>query len=317
MVKKILVTGASGYLGGMLCNYLVDTQQYQVLGVARHSRDYKFDFISQDLTENFSVKLYEFEPDIIIHCAAKSTPWGDYKDFYKNNVIATQNIVNFAKKVGAKLIHISTGAIFYEMKHQYKIKEDSPFPNKRINHYAETKLGAEQIVMSQLSNYVILRPRAVFGENDTVIFPRVMAAKKIPQPKKQIVMSDVLYIDNLIFYVEQSIKLDVIGVYNINNQEEVCLHDFIQKLMTYLNRAIKTTYINESIILMAARGIEYAYRLFNIKKEPPITVFGVCVLLYSKTFDYTKAKNTFGNPPFNNEQSIRKYGLWLKKNNIT
>lgn len=317
MVKKILVTGASGYLGSMLCNHLVDTQKYQVLGVVRHSRDYKFDFLFQDLIEDFSAKLYEFEPEIIIHCAAKSTPWGDYKDFYQNNVIATQNVVNFAKKIGAKLIHISTGAIFYEMMHQYKIKEDSPFPTKRINHYAETKLIAEQIVMSQLSNYVILRPRAVFGENDTVIFPRIMAAKKIPQPKKQIVLSDVLYIDNLIFYVEQSMKLDVIGVYNINNQEEVCLHDFIQKLMTNLNRSIKTTYVNESIILIVARCVENVYRLFNIKKEPPITIFGVCVLLYSKTFDYTKAKNTFGNPPFNNEQSIRKYGLWLKKNNIT
>jgi nucleoside-diphosphate-sugar epimerase len=59
------------------------------------------------------------------------------------------------------------------------VKESDKLPEKMINSYAATKLLAEQLVLSQNNNNfqtIALRPRAIIGAEDTVIFPRVLEA---------------------------------------------------------------------------------------------------------------------------------------------
>lgn len=312
---KILITGASGFIGGEFFKYLKENTTHKVLGLGRRECKYKDSYVVQDLLTPIKKEILDFKPEVIVHCAALSSPWGSENEYEKLNIKATENIINFANEVGAKLIHISTGAIFYKKENQYNIKEDEEPPKELINTYARTKLIAENLVKERSKNYVILRPRAVFGEHDTVIFPRIMKANKIPAPKKWVVKSDVLYIDNMNYYLIKSCEEKINGVFNINNQEEVNMHSFIEDILNKIEKPFNVIYINPRLLMVIAKLVENMYKMFNIKKEPILTEFGVCALCYSKTFDYTKTKKVFGSPPFDNDKSIKKYTAWLKKNN--
>ena len=106
-------------------------------------------------------KILEIKPDVIINTAAITNV--DYcEKFEKNafdvNVTGTKNISEIVDKIGSKLIHISTDAVFSGNKKFYT-EEDELNP---INVYGKTKLESEKIV-SKIEDSVILRPSVIFG----------------------------------------------------------------------------------------------------------------------------------------------------------
>ena len=118
--------------------------------------------IEIDITNQTNCKkILEIKPDVIINTAAITNV--DYcEKFEKNafdvNVTGTKNISEIVDKIGSKLIHISTDAVFSGNKKFYT-EEDEPNP---VNIYGKTKLESEKIV-SKIEDSVILRPSVIFG----------------------------------------------------------------------------------------------------------------------------------------------------------
>ena len=140
--QNILVTGATGFLGGHLVERLI-CEGYGVDFIARDKIKAKplmqlgESFIHQDLSTKFSLnKKY----DAVYHCAALSKPWGKYENFYSANMLATLNLVNAMQESGSDfLIHISSPSIYFNFKDRFNIKETDPLGSKFVNHYVETK----------------------------------------------------------------------------------------------------------------------------------------------------------------------------------
>ena len=118
--------------------------------------------IEIDITNKTNCKkILEIKPDVIINTAAITNV--DYCEKFKKNafdvnVKGTENISKIAAKLGSKLIHISTDAVFSGNKKFY-VEEDEPNP---INIYGKTKLESEKIV-SKVEDSIILRPSVIFG----------------------------------------------------------------------------------------------------------------------------------------------------------
>ncbi len=66
--------------------------------------------------------------------------------------------------------------MFYRDGHQFNLTEASPIGPDFVNTYAATKYAGECLLRAYSGEHVILRPRAVFGPGDTVLFPRVLTA---------------------------------------------------------------------------------------------------------------------------------------------
>lgn len=311
---KILITGASGFVGS---SFMATYENiHEIYGIGRKKLDRK-NYFSIDLTQPFELDI---TPDVVIHCAAKSSPWGTYEEFYKQNVISTQNVIDFCKRKGVKkLIYISSSSVFYKNEDQYDIDQYTAFGKDFVNDYAKTKYLGEQLVKEQYASHVILRPRAVYGQGDTVLFPRILVAAKkgkLPQIIGKEVIGDLIYIDNVTYYMLQACEKDVKGEFNLTDGKPVNIYTFLKTILNKLNIDVQFKPVSIEKAMFFAGLIEWFYRLFALKTEPPITKFGVGVFAYSKTFNPLKTYKQLGIPPYTTEEGVERFVAWqLTQNN--
>ncbi|HTE47036.1 MAG TPA: NAD(P)-dependent oxidoreductase, partial [Gemmatimonadaceae bacterium] len=163
---NILITGASGFVGGRFMLRFADRGDLAIHGVGRRSLNVP-NYTRIDLGEPFDLTV---SPDVVIHAAARATPWGRATDYQRDNVEATRNVIDFCVRRGLpRLVYVSSSSVLYQRGHQFNLTEDSPMGPRFMNDYAATKFAAEQLVRAYPGPWVIVRPRAVFGPGDTVL----------------------------------------------------------------------------------------------------------------------------------------------------
>jgi 2-alkyl-3-oxoalkanoate reductase len=313
--KTILITGSSGFIGSQLCRYF-ENLGHIVYGIGRRALvNTSYHYIQYDLRLPLHLTL---EPDIIIHAAALSSPWGSRNAFEQNNVLATHNIIEFCKQANAKLVYISSSSVYYKNEHQLNITEQTPLPEKSINLYAATKRKAEELVKQYSGDWLILRPRAVFGPEDTVLFPRILRAAKagrlpLLKSKDGPVLGDLIYIETLCDYIAKaSLNPSITGEFNVTNNQPVVMLEFLLDIFKQLDLAEPKRTVPVERAMMLARVLEGVYT-FLPGQEPPITRFGVSVFAYSKTFDGSKTLKVLGEPKVSLEEGKQRFIAWVKE----
>lgn len=306
--RRILVTGASGFVGGRVADAL-EWAGHDVVRVGRRKLDRR-DYISCDLAEKWKIERLGM-CDVVIHAAARASPWGPRQSFLRDNVQATQNLLEFCAATGfPRIVHISSSSVYYRAEDQFHISESTPLPEKFVNIYAETKRESEKIVEQYSGAWSILRPRAVFGPGDTVLLPRILEAAhrgKLPFLYRNgtPVVGDLIYIDNLVDQIAQATVCERIsGTVNVSNGEPIAVMDLILDILDRMQIPPPSRRISVKQAMFAATLLELAYKLGRFRSEPPITRFGVHVFAYSKTFDVTRMLQLFGPPKINLQEGI-------------
>ena len=315
MKTKILITGASGFVGGSFCRQYAQRDDLEIRGLGRKEIGLP-GYIRADLTRPLQL---DWTPDIVIHAAARSSPWGSLAEFRKQNVLATTQVLNFCESKGVKkLIYISSSSVFYREGDQLGMTEETAIGPEFVNHYARTKFEGEEIVRRFSQAWCVLRPRAVFGPHDTVLFPRLLRAARqsrmvtITRPGPPAV-GDLIYIETLCDYMlRAALDPSVTGNFNITNNEPVELQAFIADIFSALGLPPVKREVPKATAIRVAWVLEKAYELFIPWKEPPITRFGVEVLSSSKTFDVSKTLRVLGPPGVKLEEGLRRFIQWQK-----
>jgi len=161
-IRKLLITGSSGYIGSCLNVYLKKKYQVYLLDFAKPKKFNKVkskNFFQCDLknSKKLDKVIEKISPDLIIHLAAKSTVNEKIKkeNYTSNNLIATKNLIDSMNKFNIKKIIFSSTAAVYD-KSKKSINEK--FNLKPISNYGNSKLSAEKIIKNNNKiNYVILR----------------------------------------------------------------------------------------------------------------------------------------------------------------
>jgi nucleoside-diphosphate-sugar epimerase len=313
---SVLITGASGFVGGQLLARFRDLG-WRVVGTGRRLLDLP-GYIPHDLTQPLP-DSFAGPIDVVIHAAARSSPWGRRAEFERHNVLATQHVLDYASRHGRpRLVFISSASVFYRPCHQLGITEQTPFPDKAINHYAATKRRAEERVSAYPGAWVILRPRAIFGPGDTVLFPRILRAAQAGRLPLLIspdgpVVGDLIYIDNLVDYtVQVASEAHIEGCFNLTNNEPVPILDFLSDVFQKLDIPLPRRRVSIRRAMFLAWLLEGFYGLCWPQREPPITRFGVHVFAYSKTFDVSRMLVTMGPPRVPQRVGVERFVAWVK-----
>lgn len=324
-MKQYIVTGSTGCLGMALCKILLE-QGFTVMALGRNKKlgqklsSMGAQFIRIDLSEKDKLKQICSNADVIFHCAALSSVWGKYKDFYQSNVVGTANIIN-ATPAKARLVHVSSPSIYFNFKSQYNIKETSPLPKYAANYYIKTKLMAEDLILQahkkQSLNVVTIRPRGIFGPYDRAIMPRLMSLCKngymtIIGDGKQLI--DVTYVDNV---ADALIKAATISkkysgkIYNITNDEPMPFINILKQVFDAYKLNIIFKKLPYCLIKPVAHLLNLVYKLPLINKEPLLTPYSAGVMALGQTLDINLAKQELNyKAKISIEDGIKRYAKW-------
>ncbi|SDY06468.1 NAD-dependent epimerase/dehydratase family protein [Lysobacter enzymogenes] len=323
--RRIVVTGATGFLGGALVRHLAATRPWQQTvalgrdaGRGRALQAQGIEFHALDLTDEAAVHRVLRGADTVVHCAALSSPWGRREAFVAANLTATEHVVAacIARQV-RRLVHISTPGIYHDGAPHRGIREDQPLPARPVNDYAATKLAAERVVFERCAaggvSALALRPRAIFGPGDSAILPRLaqtLRAGRLRRIGEEGCLVDLSYIDNVVdacvLAMDASWRLGG-RVYNISNGEPVAIWSVIDRLADALSLPRPRKRVPKPLALALASAVEAFHRRFRPDVEPALLRYGVELLSVDMTLDISRARDELGyRPRVNMDDALNK-----------
>jgi len=152
---KLLLTGASSFVGRNLIELFDSMALSWSVSATYHSRkpsfDHDVDLVQVDLSQVDEVSKLDANFDAILHIAARSPEPGiSNADYVKSNIVATQNIVNFANDIGcSKIIYASSVSIHGEVQTPV-LDHETPIINP--DPYGLSKRAGEQLLEEWVSD---------------------------------------------------------------------------------------------------------------------------------------------------------------------
>ena len=278
-MKRILICGSNGLLGQRLALLLGHETDYEVLNTSHH-RSFVldrqlFDYTQLDITSKSDVKslVSSFRPDIILNAAAMTNVdacESDREAAWRANVVAVENLVEVARRIQAKLIHISTDYIFDGKNGPYK-EDDRPNP---INYYGKTKLAGENAIRSGGLPFVILRTIDLYGTGVNVknnfalwVINNLREGKAIRCVDDQI--GNPTYVGDLASAVEKTIVQNKEGIYHVCGAEPISRYDFAVTAADVFefDRTLIERIHSSQFVQRAPRPLMTAFVLEKAKRE--------------------------------------------------
>ena len=275
---KVFVTGVCGQLGHDVMNELAkrgyeavgsDIQEAYA-GVADGTAVTTAPYVSLDITDQAAVEkvISVIHPDVIVHCAAwTAVDMAEDDDKVAKvraiNAGGTQNIVNVAKAIDAKMVYISTDYVFDgqgETPWQPDCKDYKP-----MNVYGQTKLEGELAVANTLSKYFIVRIAWVFGKNGKNFIKTMLKVGKNHDEVK--VVNDQIgtptYTFDLARLLVDMIETDKYGYYHATNEGGyISWYDFTKEIYKVAGYTTKVTPVTTE-----EYGLSKAARPFNSRLD--------------------------------------------------
>jgi NAD dependent epimerase/dehydratase len=262
--KKILVTGADGFIGSHLTEELVrrgcDVRAFVLYNSFNSwgwldQSDQKIlaslDVFSGDIRDPHGVKKAMQGCDIVMHLAALiAIPYSYHSPdtYVDTNVKGTLNIVQAARELDVeKVVHTSTSEVYGTAKF-VPITEDHPLQGQ--SPYSATKIGADQLAMSFYTSFntpiSILRPFNTYGPRQSAraVIPTVITQIACGQKKLNLgalhPTRDFNYVlDTVMGFIAAAESDKSTGeVINIGSNYEISIHETVQLISEIMNASV-------------------------------------------------------------------------------
>ncbi|WP_095162205.1 NAD(P)-dependent oxidoreductase [Pseudomonas sp. Irchel 3F5] len=301
---QILVTGASGFIGGRFARFALE-QGFDVRVNGRRAEGVEHlvrrgaQFIPGDLNDPDLARRLCQGVEAVVHCAGAVGNWGRYQDFYQGNVVVTENVVEACLKEHVRrLVHLSSPSIYFNGRSQLGITEEQ-VPRRFHDHYGATKHLAEQKVFGAQEfglEVLALRPRFVTGAGDVSIFPRLLQMQR----KRRLAIIgnglnkvDFTSVQNLNEALISALLADNAALgqaYNISNGHPLPLWDVVNYVMRQMHLPQVTRYRSYGLAYSLAALNEGACLLWPGRPQPTLSRLGMQVMSKDFTLDINRAR---------------------------
>lgn len=220
---KIVITGATGQLGSELYELLINDTEKECYFLDRKQLPLDQMLLIQDI-------LAMYQPDLIIHAGAYTAVDKAEEEFETANLVnhlACEEIAQYCRLHGAKLIAISTDYVF-DGNAAVPLPEDAP--TAPINVYGQTKLAGEQAIQKWYPEAVIIRTSWVYsayGKNFVKTMCRLMAEREEVNVINDQIGSPTYAKDLAIAILKiADATVWIPGIYHYSNEGQVSWYDF-------------------------------------------------------------------------------------------
>ncbi|HEX6902674.1 MAG TPA: NAD-dependent epimerase/dehydratase family protein [Thermoanaerobaculia bacterium] len=256
--RKVLVTGATGFIGGRLAERLTLEHGAEVralvrnlAGAARLAR-FPVTVLRGDVTDPSALADAARGCDVVFHCAYGTS--GSQKHRAWVNTEGTRRVLEAARTAGARrVVHLST-LMVYGQTGDGDLDETAP-RRKFGNPYSDSKLEAERIALTSGVPVSVLQPTAVYGPYGGVWTEAVLRALKTG---RQILVNggdgfgNAVYMDDLVSaMLLAAVKDEAVGeAFLISGEEPVTWREMYGRFERMLGTEPRTVDMTESEALV-------------------------------------------------------------------
>jgi nucleoside-diphosphate-sugar epimerase len=328
---KVLVTGATGFTGGHLAQYLAGRGD-EVRALVRPKSRARFDAsklpqhgvipYEGDLTDAGSLGRAMEDVEVVYHIAATYREAGQPDSAYRTiNVDGTRNLLEVAHAFNvSRVVHCSTGGVHGHIEHP-PANEDAPFNPGDV--YQETKLAAEKLARelgaSMGLDVVVVRPIGIYGPGDTRFLRmfKGLARGRFPMIGSGQAFYHLTYIEDLIegFRLCGMVPAAKGRTYLLAGPRYTTLEQLVQLVARELKVAPPRVHL--PVWPFWTAGLLCEMICVPLRIEPPIYRRRVDFYTKSRAFDTTRARTELGfSPRVDLEEGIKRTADWYRSEGL-
>ncbi len=306
--RHIFITGASGYVGRNLVRHFVHAGD-RVTGLARSDRGAKLiaglgaaaargDMLRDDLSP-----LMAGATDLI-HAAA-NVDHGPGKAAYDENISGTRAVMRAAATAGiARVVHLSSDSALQGGHALQNVSENHPLPRRAAGSYSAGKAQAERIALNGSSAtmaVVVLRPRMVWGRDDTTALPTLadmVRAGRFAWISGGHYLSSTTHIANLCHAVELALTEGRGGeIYHISDGPARSFRETVTALLATQGLVPPEKSVPRPVLRLIASAGDRLFRLTAGRLRGPLSFQEFATSAVEISLDISKATRELGYRP--------------------
>ena len=202
---RVLVTGASGLLGGGVATALA-ARGDDVTVLQRRPSNLGLREVLGDITDPAAVAHAVEGCDAVIHLAAKVNVTGEWAEYHRINVLGTKALLAACRDAGVShMVHVSSPSVGHAGSSLVGAGSGAADPAHARGHYARSKAMAELLALAADARnelaVVAIRPHLVWGPGDTQLVERIgrrARSGRLPIIGSGAPLVDTIYIDNAV-----------------------------------------------------------------------------------------------------------------------
>ena len=317
--QRILITGASGFIGTNFLDKLAK-DGYSVLNIdilspRNHAHNEFHRNIDITNFDNLYECIIDFNPDYIVHLAARTDLNGKSLDDYQANTVGVKNVLEASKNLkNLKKIIITSSMLVCSLGY----KPSDIFDYHPTTVYGESKGMTEQITWNNkpTCDWAIIRPTSIwgewFGEPYKNFFDMIIAKRYFHIGKKSCTKT-YGYIGNAVYQIEKILFSDTSSednkVFYIGDIPPINIEEWANEIAEHLRYKILTV----------PYGIVYIAAIFGdiLKKAGisfPMTTFRLRNMTTDNIVDLSRTDIIAPNLPYTRMQGIEKTLCWINSN---
>lgn len=226
MNRRVLITGAGGFLGSRLLKYFKELNGYEPLGITHRELE-----ISDSLAVSAFIKA--IRPDYVLHCAAVSDTGACEKDPEQSeqiNVRGTVNVAKACRSVGSRMVFMSSDQVYNaSISMEPNREEDVTRPT---NVYGRDKIRAEEGMFTYVKDGVALRLTWMYdypleGRSGSMGLLGILCRAQKGKRSLKLPVNDyrgITYVGEVVRNMEAAMKLPG-GIYNFGSENTCSTYD--------------------------------------------------------------------------------------------
>ncbi len=325
----VLVTGAAGFVGSHLADLLLaQGARPRVLVRPGDNMDAlagaEVELHRADISDSKALRAAVRGVDRVLHCAARTGPWGPPAEFNRTNVRALETLVRCAMSAGVeRVVHVSSITV-HGNDVRGEADERAPL-REEPNPYSRSKVAAEHLlarmIRAERARVTIVRPGWIYGPRDLGSFARI--ARMIETGRMRMVGSaenhlPLVYVGDVAQGILLASEAERAGgrSYLLTNDEPVTQRDFLTAIARELGVPAPTRRIPYELAVGVGAVAENLARLARRRQPPPVMRYGMQLLGGENRFDISRARRELGYAPLVNlADGVRRSVEWYREDN--